>query len=133
MEKNLYDEMFRVEQTHWWFVAKRKIILYLLEKSLPSAGHLQEDVHVCDLGCGCGCGCGATLVALKKIYKVTGMDSSSDAISYCKERGLNIQKGEIPSNVPYKENYYDAVLMLDVLEHVDNDAEGTISKKLSPF
>ena len=119
MEQIVYEEMFSVEETHWWFVSKRKIILYLLEKMLPQMHVKREDCQVADLGCGCG----ATLKSLSRKYNVFGMDSSDYAVRFCREKRLEIQKGELPHDVPYEENKLDVILMLDVIEHITDDAE----------
>ena len=99
MDKLIYEEMFRIEETHWWFVARRKIITHLIEKMIPKLNHSKEKILICDLGCGCG----AMLKVLSQKYNVYGMEASDDAIKFCRERGLNIQKGELPYDVPYEE------------------------------
>jgi SAM-dependent methyltransferase len=116
MEKNVYEEMYWCEETYWWFVAKRKIILHLLNEVLPM--HMdRKSVRVCDIGCGCG----ATAKALSREYHVCGFDASDDAIRFCKDRGVAVNKGELPDLIPFSENTFDVVLLLDVLEHIDND------------
>ena len=111
--------MFTIEETHWWFISKRNIILYLIEKLLPKTNANREDCQIADLGCGCG----ATLKALSRKYRVFGMDSSDHAVKFCSEKGLSIQRGELPHDIPYEKNKLDAVLLLDVIEHVTNDRE----------
>jgi SAM-dependent methyltransferase len=126
MERSVYEEMFRIEEIYWWFVAKRKIIIHLIKKTLPKTNFNQNKIDICDLGCGCG----ATLKALGQKYNVWGMDSSDNAVTFCKERGLEIQKGELPFNVPYEESRFDVILMLDVLEHIADDVN-TVKKAIS--
>jgi SAM-dependent methyltransferase len=126
MEQFVYEEMFSVEETHWWFVSKRKIVMYLIQKMLPRINVKREDCQIADLGCGCG----ATLKILSQEYHVSGMDSSNHAIEFCRQKGLEIQKGELPYDVPYHENKLDVVLLLDVIEHIEEDAE-TIKKAFS--
>ena len=52
----ILDEMFAVEQRHWWFAAKHRIVMDLLERYLPNknAAGRHERPRVADLGCGCG-------------------------------------------------------------------------------
>jgi 2-polyprenyl-3-methyl-5-hydroxy-6-metoxy-1,4-benzoquinol methylase len=126
MDKLIYEEMFRIEETHWWFVARRKIITHLIEKMIPKLNHSKEKILICDLGCGCG----ATLKVLSQKYNVYGMEASDDAIKFCRERGLNIQKGELPHDVPYEENRFSVVLILDVLEHIA-DEDKAVKKAVS--
>ena len=52
METQTYDEMFAMEERHWWFRARRCIVLNLLERCVrPRDGHRPR---LADLGCGCG-------------------------------------------------------------------------------
>ncbi len=119
MDRTVYEEMFTIEETHWWFISKRNIVLYLIEKLLPKTKTNQEDYEIADIGCGCG----ATLNALSRRYHVFGMDSSDHAVKFCSEKGLSIQKGELPYDTPCEKNRLDAVLLLDVIEHITNDRE----------
>ena len=118
MEKPLYDELFKVEEVHWWFVARRSIVKHLLSKYL-SFDLSSRQIKIADLGCGCG----ANLIEYNKSYSVTGMDPSLDAVKYCQKRGIAIQQGALPHNCTLPVNSFHAVLMLDVLEHIEEDEE----------
>ena len=117
MDEALYDEMFRLESAHWWFVAKRRIILSLLKKHLPVSPSSPAP-RVCDIGCGCG----MTLCDLQKQgYQAVGVDASETALSYCAARGVQAVKGSLPDHLGLPPENADAVLLLDVLEHLDDD------------
>jgi SAM-dependent methyltransferase len=112
--------MFSLEDRHWWFIGRRKIICALIRRFASSAALSNRSLKVCDLGCGCG----ANLVALTGFCDVVGLDPSAEAIKYCRMRGLsNVVTGSLPDNVPFRRNAFDVVLLLDVLEHIDDDAE----------
>jgi SAM-dependent methyltransferase len=117
MDEALYDEMFRLESAHWWFVAKRRIILSLLNKYLPVSPSSPAP-RVCDIGCGCG-------MTLRELlhhgYHAVGVDASDTALSYCSARGVRAVKGSLPDHLGLPPESADAVLLLDVLEHLDND------------
>ena len=117
MDEAIYDEMFRLESTYWWFVAKRRIILALLKKYLPiSPASLAP--RICDIGCGCG----MMLCQLQEAgYQAVGIDASETALSYCAARGVLAVKGLLPDHLDLPPQSVQAVLMLDVLEHLDDD------------
>ena len=122
MDEALYDEMFRLESAHWWFVAKRRIILSLLKKHLPVLPSSPAP-RVCDIGCGCG----MTLRELQEHgYQAVGVDASDTALSYCAARGVRAVKGMLPDHLGLPPGNADAVLMLDVLEHLDDDLGATL-------
>jgi SAM-dependent methyltransferase len=123
MDEALYDEMFRLESTHWWFVAKRRIILSLLKKYLPVWPSTPAP-RVCDIGCGCG-------MILRELqdqgYQAVGVDASDTALSYCAARGVQAVKGMLPDRIGLPPGQADAVLLLDVLEHLDDDLSAALS------
>jgi SAM-dependent methyltransferase len=117
MDEALYDEIFLLESRHWWFRAKRRIVRALLRKHLPrQAG---RSPRVCDIGCGCG----MMLLDLRAAgYDAVGIDDSAKALDYCRRRGAEALEGRLPDGLPLAPASVDAALLLDVLEHVDDDA-----------
>lgn len=114
MEKSFYRIFFEVQKKHWWFVAKKKIVLDLIDRYVPAKGNHK----ILDIGCGSG----LMLNALEQIGETNGMDMSEDAINFSKEifRGT-VKKGMLPDNIPYEKEYFSLVVALDVIEHVDDD------------
>jgi len=115
MHEQLYGEIFTAEQTHWWFVARRRIVLHLLERYLPL--NTGKPYRVADLGCGCG----MMLLQLSERCEPIGLDGSPHAIQFALRRGVTAKLGTLPDDVPLPRESYDAVLMLDVLEHLKAD------------
>src|SRR5262245_48165974 len=121
MDRALYAEMFAVEQTHWWFRAKHRIVRDLLGRYLPrpdDGAFRASPVRIADLGCGCG----GMLAALAQEYDVTGLDASPEAAAFSAQRGIPVRLGFLPDQVPLPKDAFDAALLLDVLEHLDDDA-----------
>src|SRR6185436_10330581 len=57
MQQHTYSIMHRVEETHWWFVGRRKIIESFIERvclALKSKVPVREVPHILDVGCGTG-------------------------------------------------------------------------------
>jgi SAM-dependent methyltransferase len=113
MQDFLYDEMYREEENHWWFKAKRKIILAMVKKY--SNGRL---IKILDSGCGCG----YILPILEQYGEVSALDNNENAIRYSKINFKGeIRKGDLNGEIPYDNNTYDMILSLDVLEHIPDD------------
>ena len=129
MREDIYRSMFEVEDRHWWYSAKRKIIVSLLRRYLP-AGRASEPPRVADVGCGCG----RLLEELSAARRCVGLDSSPLAVEFCLKRGLDAKSGRLPDNVPLEQGAFDAVILSDVLEHIDDDAAaaGAAAKLVRP-
>lgn len=116
MNINMYRIFFEIQKNHWWFVTKKKIVLDAIDKHLLKKG----DIKVLDIGCGSG----LMLNALEGIGQTFGMDMSDDAINFSKEIfNGSVEKGFLPDQIPYEENFFDLITALDVIEHVDQDID----------
>src|ERR1700724_1388874 len=109
MRRDEYATMFRVEETHWWYKALHRLIFQTLEAELPD-WRAKEIVDV-------GCGTGAILKKLGNPEKNVGIDLSSEAISFCRQRGLNnVQQADICA-LPFADASLDAVICSSILYH----------------
>jgi SAM-dependent methyltransferase len=115
MREELYAEIFSIEHEHWWFSARHRIVLHLLQHYLPPANGKRQ--KIADLGCGCG----MMLQRLSQKYDPIGLDGSRHAIEFASHRGVKAKLGTLPEDVPLPRETYDAVLLLDVLEHLKYD------------
>jgi SAM-dependent methyltransferase len=116
MKKEEYKVMFNIEDTYWWYVGLRKLVLTFID----GINKRRENLKILDAGCGTG----KTLDDCRS-YNIYGMDFSGEAIMYCKLRGLdNLIIGSI-CNLPFKKDSFDIVISLDVLYHknVENEVE----------
>lgn len=117
MQQHAYSIMYRVEESHWWFVGRRKILSSFVERIVKN---LPEQPRILDVGCGTG----ANLEMLSQFGSAEGVDVSAEALEFCQARGLkNVRRGEA-ENLPYDDNYFDLVTGLDVVEHLDDDVGG---------
>src|SRR5436190_869633 len=87
MQQHTYAIMHQVEETHWWFVGRRKIIESFLERvcvGLKSKKSARESLSILDVGCGTG----ANLEMLSQFGNPEGVDVSAEALEFCRQRGL---------------------------------------------
>ncbi len=89
-------------------------------KNVPAIPSYVKNGKILDLGCGTG----DTLVLLEKLgWDAYGMDMDEHAISTGKKRGLkNLKLGTYKNLAAYPDNYFDAVRLYHVIEHLDNPA-----------
>jgi SAM-dependent methyltransferase len=122
MEANIYSEMYAVEQTHWWFVARRAIIRAQLEKLNLDA----ESARILDVGCGTG----GNLALLMEYGKVYAMEANPDALKMAQTTtDIEIMSGYLPDTIPFEEDFFDLIVAFDVLEHVESDQESLMRLK----
>ena len=104
--------MYAQEDSHWWFRGRRALIRALLRHC-----DLPDRPRILDAGCGTG----RNLVEFGSLGPTTGVDTSQDAVDYCKLRGLdNVSTGTLDA-LPFGPGAFDLLLACDVLEHVDDD------------
>ncbi len=124
MRKDLYKELFEVEDKHWWHDHKRQVIHQMIDK-------FTEKGKVLDIGAGTG----KILSELKmKGWSVTGIDGEKEAIKWSKKRGIKIQQVDIEKRLKLNEKSFNLVLALDVIEHLGKDKKmlREINKILKP-
>ena len=118
MERGEYELMFRVEDTHWWYVGRRRIIQTLVEKIFASLTNPKP--RILDVGCGTG----ANLKVLAAYGQAEGVDISPQAVDFCRERRLESVKLGAAEDLPYENDSFELVTALDVIEHLDDDVAG---------
>lgn len=122
MQQHTYAIMRRVEESHWWFVGRRQIIKSFLKRIVRDlkTDRSHDALRILDVGCGTG----ANLEMLSEFGNAEGVDVSSEALSFCEERGLKQVKLGAAEALPYEDNSFDLVTGLDVVEHLDDDHAG---------
>lgn len=118
MKEHTYPIMFRVEQSHWWYTGRRKILADFVEKICRQVTDRRP--KILDVGCGTG----ANLLMLSKYGDAEGVDVSEDALAFCRERGLDKVRLGAGEELPYENGTFDLVTAFDVVEHMDDDLAG---------
>lgn len=114
MQKILYEKFFNLEKDHWWFQARKTIVLKLISQHVE----LNKNFKIIDVGCGTG----MMLEAIKNTFSITaaGIDNSPEAIRFSKKRGLNIFLSSA-EKIEQKTDSIDLIMALDLIEHIEND------------
>lgn len=118
MQQHTYSIMYEVEGKHWWFYGRRKIIEGFVEKICREIA--KRKPRILDVGCGTG----ANLQMLSQFGAAEGVDVSSEALEFCRARGLARVKQGAAETLPYEDASFDLVTGLDVVEHLDDDLSG---------
>jgi len=118
MMLHTYPILFEVEESHWWYIGRRRIIASFVKSICEQVK--DRRARILDVGCGTG----ANLVRLSDFGDAEGVDISPDALKFCRERGLNNVKLGAAESLPYDDHEFDLVTAFDVVEHMDDDVAG---------
>jgi SAM-dependent methyltransferase len=100
------------DRRHWYFRGRLEVLLRVIERTLPP-----PPCRVLELGCGTG----NVLQALGRFGQVVGIERDPELRAVGCAAGLDIRAGALPDDVPVPDGWADAVLLLDVIEHLDDD------------
>src|SRR3954466_1296493 len=119
MQQHTYAIMREVEDTHWWFAGRRRILKGLLRQIVSDSGAVGRP-RILDVGCGTG----ANLELLGEFGDAEGVDVSPDALHFCRDRGLDKVHLGAAEELPFGDETFDIVTALNVVEHLDDDVAG---------
>tara|TARA_B100001123_G_C15332728_1_gene1031787 strand:- start:257 stop:991 length:735 start_codon:yes stop_codon:yes gene_type:complete len=112
MRREVYNEMYENENTHWWWVSQRSILRKILNRYISNT-----KINILEVGCGTG----GNLSMLKDYGNLSAMEPDENARKLANSRNICLVKeGTLPNNIPFDETF-DLVCMLGVLEHIDDD------------
>ena len=113
MDAVLYRQFQELEREHWWFVARREILLAVLRQHARVGGRFLD----------VGCGTGYRLERARESFDAWGIDASPIALEMCRERGLErVALGSAEDLTGVGGERFDVAGLFDVIEHLDDDA-----------
>lgn len=125
MDRAVYERMEEIDGQHWWFVARRKIVSSLLVRHLP-----KKPLCILEVGCGTG----SNIPMLRGFGTVEALEPDDQARAVAASRtGAEVKGGYLPG-VELEDGAYDLIVLLDVLEHIQNDVAAleALRPKLAP-
>ncbi len=115
MQTEQFQLHAHIEQRHWWFVARRRIMRRLIAEVLPPS----PETTIIDVGCGTG----ANIASLADEYECIGIDTSGEAIELAGQRFPRVRflAGRAPGDLGEQVKRAKLFTLMDVLEHVPDD------------
>lgn len=109
MDRKQYLRHFELEETHWWFAGRRRILFDILGGLALSS----DESKILDAGCGTG----FNLQAFRVFGTTFGCDIAPEAVDFCRKRGpVRLVRAGVES-LPFRDASFDLVTLLDVLYH----------------
>jgi SAM-dependent methyltransferase len=113
MAEDILLDLGPIVRRHPWWQARARLTLRLLAEL-----QTKPPAQVLDAGCGWG----VTLDALEKAgYLATGLDQSRGALEQLDRPGRKLIEADLNQAIPGRASQFDAVLALDLIEHLDLD------------
>jgi SAM-dependent methyltransferase len=127
MDRIIFDRMAALDQTHWWYVARRRILSDLIARVIKPP----KDARILEIGCGTG----HNFPVLGAYGHVDALEVDAPARAIASERlGREVGSAPLPELTGIADASYDLIALLDVLEHIEGDRAALLSirKKLKP-
>lgn len=121
MNPEMYEVHDRLEDRHWWFEGRRRVIREVMRRHLlPRARRRLLDV---------GCGTGGMFPLLAEFGEIDGAEASPDALARARRKfpDRRIESCDLPSKLP--EGTWDVVTAFDVIEHLDQPIDSLRSMR----
>jgi SAM-dependent methyltransferase len=119
MERTAYQLTAAHEATHWWFVARRELVLAQVARAAAAVGTIVQPPRLLDYGCGTG----FNLPLFERFGEVVGADVADEALGEFR-RHPDLPRLDLRADLREHHGRFDVVVALDVLEHCDDDVAG---------
>jgi SAM-dependent methyltransferase len=101
-----------VEDDHWWYRGRRRVIREaLLALKLPPG------IQILDAGCGSG----RNMMELAEFGEVTGLELADASVEAARDRGVGEVVAGSVDEMPFADDSFDLAVSLDVIEHLPDE------------
>ena len=115
MERSVYREMADLDQRHWWYRGRRRVLEELIRREVRPP----KDARILEIGCGTG----HNLEMLGSYGPADAIELDDESRAIAERRlGRAVMNAPLPELSGVAEGAYDLIAALDVIEHVDDDA-----------
>ena len=115
MDAQVYLRMAELDKRHWWFVARRRILRSLIERKVRPP----KKARILEIGCGTGHNLG--MLSEFGALEATELDAGARELASSR-LGRAVAEAALPDLSMFPASSFDLIALLDVLEHVENDA-----------
>jgi SAM-dependent methyltransferase len=112
MEIDLERQTHAVEDWHWWYAGRRRVL-----REVVSHMDLPANPSILDAGCGSG----RNLVEFARFGTVTGLEPAPESLALAQARGVGTVVGGSLEALPFEDSSFALATVLDVIEHLDDD------------
>ena len=127
MERVVYQQMAELDDRHWWYRARRRILAELIRREARPPANAQ----ILEIGCGTG----HNLAMLSGFGHIDGLELDDEARALSEKRlGRKVMSSPLPELAEVSNRHYDLIGAFDVIEQIENDraALASIATKLKP-
>ncbi|MBN2848997.1 MAG: class I SAM-dependent methyltransferase [Coriobacteriia bacterium] len=114
MDEALLLSFSEIEDAHWWFVVRRRIVEHAIASLVP------VPTRVLEVGCGTGYFLRCLSGNLPEAA-ITGIEPNGSALEMARGRGCSVSPGTFETIPIDTDDPVDLVVALDVLEHCEDD------------
>ncbi|TET38912.1 MAG: class I SAM-dependent methyltransferase [Planctomycetota bacterium] len=113
-----FVEMYaEYEREHWWFRARRRILLDIAGRTVKKNAK-DGAPRIADIGCGPG----ANMKAFAALGEVVGIDATPEMVAAARSNAGAPVSQATAEATGLPDGGFDLVLCLDVLEHLEDDS-----------
>src|SRR2546430_2274831 len=113
MEIDLERQTHAVEDWHWWYAGRRRVLHQVMRGIALPAGATILDA---------GCGSGRNLVEFARYGEITGLEPAPESLAIARGRGVGtVVEGTLDEPLPFADDTFTMATTLDVIEHLDDD------------